>query len=255
MSKRLYVINLWGRGGEIHFHELTKEGYEMTYNREWEFENWWEINDIELDRMKETGFKNDTYYWSEGQSKYRCGMHIALDACWLDVYEAATEEHLYESPDEEKDGWTKINKDGELEAKTDLQCVCSQEEFFHTNSDIKEFEEEYEDSERPMTPILGLYSDEKGPWGTEVIELEEEIDLKRIVYAVAETQFGDMINEWSYITKDNKVIQFENIYGPEGDTKGMYSALGWKLDEDEWAKAIPWDDVIVAVKEGEFDFE
>ena len=58
MSKRLYVINLWGRGGEIHFHELTKAGYEMTYNREWEFENWWEINDIELDRIKKEGFKN-----------------------------------------------------------------------------------------------------------------------------------------------------------------------------------------------------
>ncbi len=52
MSKRLYVINLWGRGGEIHFHELTKAGYQMTYNREWEFENWWGIDDIELDRMK-----------------------------------------------------------------------------------------------------------------------------------------------------------------------------------------------------------
>ena len=36
MSKRLYVINLWGRGGEIYFHELTKAGYEMTYNREWD---------------------------------------------------------------------------------------------------------------------------------------------------------------------------------------------------------------------------
>ena len=135
-----------------------------------------------------------------------------------------------------------------------MQCVWTQEEFFKTDSDVKEFEEEWEDSERPMTPLLGLYSDEKGPWGTEVIELEEEIDLKRIVYAVAETQFGDMINEWSYITKDNKVIQFENIYGPEGDTKGMYSALGWKLDDDKWAKAVPWDEVILAVKEGEIEF-
>ena len=30
MSKRYYVIDLWGRGGEISFHELTKAGYAAT---------------------------------------------------------------------------------------------------------------------------------------------------------------------------------------------------------------------------------
>ena len=69
-----------------------------------------------LDRMKEAGFKNETDYWSEGQAEYRCGMHQNLDTCWLDVYET-TEEHLQDYPDEEKDEWTKINKDGELEGQ------------------------------------------------------------------------------------------------------------------------------------------
>jgi len=129
------------------------------------------------------------------------------------------------------------------------------EELFYTDCDIKEFEEEYEDSERPMTPLLGLLSDEKGSWGNQSIELEEEIDPKRIVYAMAETQFGNMVTGFAYITKDNKVVEFEEQDGPEGDTKGMYSTLGWKLDEDKWDKEVPWNEVAVAVKEGEFEFE
>ena len=110
MSKRYYVIDLWGRGGEIHYHELTKAGYAMTYNNAWEYEDHWDFDDISLDRMKEAGFKNETFYWSEGQAGYRCGMHQNLDTCWLDVYET-TEEHTAEYPDEEKDEWTKINKE------------------------------------------------------------------------------------------------------------------------------------------------
>ena len=39
MSKRYYVTDLWGRGGEIHFHELTKAGYAMTYNNAWQYED------------------------------------------------------------------------------------------------------------------------------------------------------------------------------------------------------------------------
>ena len=164
---------------------------------------------------------------------------------------------MNELPDEDKDGWTKITKDHEngMDAKHDLQCVWSQEEFFHTDCDIREFEEEHEDSERPMTPLLGLYSDEKGSWGYWSIELEEEIDPKRIVYAIAETQFGDMVTNWAYISKDNKIVHFEELEGPEGDTKGMYSTLGWKLDEDKWDKEVPQNEVAVAVKEGEFEFE
>ena len=251
--KKIYVLDLWGRGGEIAFHELTKAGYAMTYNGAWSHENHWELDNIELDRMKEVGFKNETGYWLDGQSEYRCGVHQNLDTCWLDVWET-TEKHINECPDEEKDEWTKITKEN-LEAKTDLQCVWSQEELFHTDCDIKKFEEEYEDSERPMTPLLGLYSDEKGSWGNLSIELEEEIDPKRIVYAIAETQFGNMITDWAYITKDKKVVHFEYGDNPEGDTKGMYSTLGWKLDEDKWDKEVPWNEVAVAVKEGEFEFE
>ena len=100
MSKRYYVIDLWGRGGEIHFHELTKAGYAMTYNNAWQYEDHWDFDDISLDRLKEAGFKNDTFSWSEGQSEYRCGMHQNLDTCWLDFYET-TEEHLQDYPDEE----------------------------------------------------------------------------------------------------------------------------------------------------------
>jgi|TARA_B110000495_G_C22998460_1_gene588972 hypothetical protein len=254
--KKIYVLDLWGRGGEIAFHELTKAGYAMTYNNAWSHENWWEFDDIELDRMKEAGFKNEAGYWHDGQSEYRLGVHQNIDSCWFDVWET-TEEHMNELPDEDKDGWTKITKDHEngMDAKHDLQCVWSQEEFFHTDCDIREFEEEHEDSERPMTPLLGLYSDEKGSWGYWSIELEEEIDPKRIVYAIAETQFGDMVTNWAYISKDNKIVHFEELEGPEGDTKGMYSTLGWKLDEDKWDKEVPWNEVAVAVKEGEFEFE
>ena len=50
-------------------------------------------------------------------------------------------------------------------------------------------------------------------------------------------------------------MEFEEQDGPEGDTKGMYSTLGWKLDEDKWDKEVPWNEVAVAVKEGEFEFE
>ena len=45
MSKRYYVIDLWGRGGEIHFHELTKAGYAMTYNNAWQYEDHWDFDD------------------------------------------------------------------------------------------------------------------------------------------------------------------------------------------------------------------
>jgi hypothetical protein len=254
--KKIYVLDLWGRGGEIAFHELTKAGYAMTYNNAWSHEGWWEADAIELDRMREKGFKNETGYWHDGQGQYRIGVHQNINTCWFDVWET-TEEHINEHPDEEKDEWTKITKDHEngMDAKHDLQCVWSQEEFFHTDCDIREFEEEHEDSERPMTPLLGLYSDEKGSWGYWSIELEEEIDPKRIVYAIAETQFGDMVTDWAYISKDNKIVHFEELEGPEGDTKGMYSTLGWKLDEDKWDKEVPWNEVAVAVKEGEFEFE
>jgi len=85
----------------------------------------------------------------------------------------------------------------------------------------KKFEEEWEDSERTMTPLLGLYSDEKGSYGTWTIELEEELDPKRIVYTVAETQFGDMVDYWCYVTKDNKIVAFDTMHPPEGDTKGV----------------------------------
>jgi hypothetical protein len=43
--------------------------------------------------------------------------------------------------------------------------------------------------------------------------------------------------------------------GPEGDTKGMYSTLGWKLDEDKWDKEVPWDAVKTACGNGEFEFD
>ena len=254
MSKRYYVIDLWGRGGEISFHELTKAGYAMTYNRAWEYESHWDLDyDSTLDRMKEKGLKNETFYWHEGQPQYRCGMHQNLDTCWLDVYET-TEEHLQDYPDEEKDEWTKINKE-QLDAKFDLKCVFSREELFQTDSDVKEFEEEWEDSERTMTPLLGLYSDEKGSYGTWTIELEEELDPKRIVYTVAETQFGDMVDWWGYVTKDNKIVHFDTMHPPEGDTKGMYASLGWKLDSEKWDSDIPWDECEKAIADGEIEFD
>jgi len=40
----------------------------MTYNNAWEYEDHWDFDDISLDRMKEAGFKNETFYWSEGQA-------------------------------------------------------------------------------------------------------------------------------------------------------------------------------------------
>lgn len=253
MSKRYYVIDLWGRGGEIHFHELTKAGYEMVFDCAWEYESYWDFDDISLDRMKEVGFKNDTYYWSEGQGEYRCGVHQNLDTCWLDVYET-TEEHLDSNPDEGKDEWTKINKE-QLDAKFDLKCIFRREELFHTNSDVKEFDEEWENPERPMTPLLGLYSDEKGSFGTWSIELEEELDPKRIVYTVAETQFGDMVDWWGYATKDNKIVHFEPQLLPEGDIKGMHSTFGWKLDAEKWDSDIPWDECEKAITDGEIEFD
>ena len=103
---------------------------------------------------------------------------------------------------------------------------------FQTDSDVKEFEEEWENEDSPMTPLLGLYSDEKGSYGTYSIELEEELDPKRIVYTIAETQFGDMVDFWGYATKDNKIVAFDTQLPPEGDSKGMYSTLGWKLDSE-----------------------
>ena len=182
--------------------------------------------------MKKERIQNETDYWMRDK-RISLWNHQNLDTCWLDVYET-TEEHLQDYPDEEKDEWTKINKDGELEAKTDLQCVFSNEELFQTDSDVKEFEEEWENEDSPMTPLLGLYSDEKGSYGTYSIELEEELDPKRIVYTIAETQFGDMVDWWGYVTKDNKIVHFDTMHPPEGDTKGMYASLGWKLDSEKW---------------------
>ena len=116
-------------------------------------------------------------------------------------------------------------------------------------------EEEWEDSERTMTPLLGLYSDEKGSYGTYSIELEEELDPKRIVYTIAETQFGDMVDWWGYVTKDNKIAHFDSQLMPEGDSKGMYSTLGWKLDSDKWDCDIPWDECEKAIADGEIEFD
>ena len=70
--KKIYVLDLWGRGGEIAFHELTKAGYAMTYNGAWSHEgHGGKLDAIELDRMREVGFKNETGYWLDGQAQYR----------------------------------------------------------------------------------------------------------------------------------------------------------------------------------------
>ena len=50
-------------------------------------------------------------------------MHQNLDTCWLDVYET-TEEHIQDYPDEEKDEWTKINKE-QLDVKRQTCNVSS----------------------------------------------------------------------------------------------------------------------------------
>ena len=42
--KKIYVLDLWGRGGEIAFHDLTKAGYAMTYNNAWSHERVWFTN-------------------------------------------------------------------------------------------------------------------------------------------------------------------------------------------------------------------
>jgi len=34
---------------------------------------------------------------------------------------------------------------------------------------------------------------------------------------------------------------------PEGDSKGIYSTLGWKLDSDQWDCDIPWDECEKAI--------
>ena len=57
-----------------------------------------------------------------------------------------TEEHIGEYPHEDKDEWTKINKE-QLDAKFDLKCIFSNEELFQTDSDVKEFEEEWENED------------------------------------------------------------------------------------------------------------
>jgi RimJ/RimL family protein N-acetyltransferase len=97
-------------------------------------------------------------------------------------------------------------------------------------------------------------SDEKGSYGTYVIELEEELNPKRIVYTIGETEFGDLVDSWAYITKDNKVQHFDSALPPEGNHQGTYAILGFKLDEEKWGQQVPWDAVEMACKEGEFEF-
>ena len=75
------------------------------------------------------------------------------------------------------------------------------------------------------------------------------------VLAIAETPFGDMVDFWGYATKDNKIVAFDSMHSPEGDTKRMYSTLGWKLDSDNWDCDIPWDECEKAIADGEIEFD
>jgi hypothetical protein len=223
--KKTYILELWGRGGEMHQYDLTREGHAIAMQDDsWLKDFYSNVLDDhvifqsgfkDIDFLGDRRWRNEMFYDNNDYEILWGGLNI--NHCNLNIYEINS-----------KNERNIVHKN--INAKDAFKCDGKSDYYKSINND--EYEKLDDDEKGLMEPRLTLYQEQEvdydnGNCGELIIELDEVIDLSKIYYEVAGTNFGDIIDSFYYKTDDNEDM-FELYDGPEfGEGVENHCHIGW----------------------------
>jgi hypothetical protein len=214
--KKTYILELWGRGGEMFQYDLTREGHAIAMQDDSWLEDW-SRDELDDHVIFQSGFKDlrqDQNIYDDYEILWG-GLNI--NYCNLNIYEinSKNERNIVHKNINAKDAFKYYGK-----------------YYDYKSIDNDEYEKLDDDEKELMEPRLTLYQEQEVDYDTSsckelIIDLDEELDLSKIYYEVAGTNFGDIIDSFYYKTDDNEYL-FEICDGPEFD-EGVedHCHIGW----------------------------
>lgn len=230
MSKTKVILEVSRYGGELSIHKMTQAGMSMLLNGAFPGDELWTREDIEERRpeLAQRGFAEGiSEGWYVGQ--YIGGlMPLMGDRLSADIdINGECVEFGYEFEE--------------------MTCIWDEELEVDYEGELAP-DDKVPDELEPVW-IMSTYEKAYGNWE---LELDEEFDKSRVVYATLTTPIGVYVTHILYRKKDNTFVEFFNDMFGDGSHKGTSWQLCYKYTEDDWTfnkkyrPTINFDEVLEA---------
>ena len=201
-------------------YDLTREGHAIAMQDDSWLEDWYS-NRFHGHVIFKSGFKDINFLNLSGSNMFYNNEDYLISWSNLNISHCNLNIYKINSKNERNIVHKNIN------AKDALKCDGKSD--YHKSINNDEYEKLDDDKKESMEPRLTLYIEMEGDDGGEwAIELEEELDLSKISYSLTGTNFGDIIDGFSYKTNAGEIIKFELVGGPDFDEEVDYhNHIGW----------------------------